>query len=255
VGKLSERSGRSTSKEESKYTVNDEMADNFEQELISLSSSVLPGAVPAPSVVVESPSSESSNESIPRVTVDCDEGGAPPPFEINVQRATPTNSGDDESCAEEETELHLDITTAKHMQPSRSRPLSVASHTLSESRTNSSLLAIPDNIGNMIRNLANRARGKTLSSNDPFLTPTTSVSDLRMSINTGMLKKRLDSFARRPESDTDSEVEEEKTQKSSNLCKSCTCFTSRLHKVKSSLKKIHFTCHYYVDPYGKNFGC
>ena len=222
------------------------MEDDFEQELISLSSSVLPGAVPAPSVVVESPSSDGSNESIPRVTVDCDEGGAPPPFEINVQRATPTNSGDDESCVEEETELHLDITTAKHIHPSRSRPLSVASHT----RTNSSLLAIPDNIGNLIRNLANRARGKTVSSNDP-LTPTTSVSDLRMSINTGLLKRRLDSFARPPESDTDSEVEEEKGQKSSRLCTSCTCFTSRLQKVKSSLKKIRFTCHYYVDPYGK----
>jgi len=233
------------------------MDDDFEKELISLSSSVLPGVVLAPSVMVESPSNESSKESIPRVTVDRDEGGAPPPFEINVQRATPTHSGDDESCVEEETELHLDITTAKHIQPSRSRPLSVASHTPSESGINSSLLAIPDSIGNMLRNLANRARGKTPS--DPFLTPTTSVSDLRMnSVNTGMLKKRLDSFARPPESDTDSEVDEEKTQKSSNLCKSCTCLTSRLHKIKSSWKKIHFTCHYYVDPYGKyiqNFGC
>lgn len=227
------------------------MDDNLDQELISLSSSVLPGAVPAPSVVVESLSTFCSNGSIPRVIVDCDEGGAPPPFEINVQRATPTNSGDDESCVEEETELHLDITTAKHIQPTRSRPLSVASHTLSETQTNSSLLAIPDSIGNMIRNLANKARGKAVPSSDPFLTPTTSVSDLRMSVNTGMLKKRLDSFARRPESDTDSEVEEEKAHKSSKLCKSCTCFTSRLHKIKSSLKKIRFTCRYYVDPYGK----
>jgi len=207
----------------------------------------LPGEIPTPEVVIVAPSSvsaTSSNVSLPRGLDDLDEGGAPPPLEINVQRATPTISIDDESCLEEETELQLDITTTKRHQ-NKGRPLSVASTT---SKTNSSLLALPDNMRSMIRNLADRARGN--KKGDPSITPATSVSDLRP-INTGLLRRRLDSFARRPESEMDSEVDDEKTKNYlSRLCRNCPFVRSRVTKLTSHFKKF-YTCRYYVDPYGK----
>ena len=216
----------------------------------------LPGQLPTPEVVIVAPANDSiasSNVSLPR-GLDClhEGGGAPPPFEINVQRATPTHSMDDESCLEEEAELQLSINTSKHHHhQNKSRPLSVAS---TASRTNSSLtlLAIPDNMRNLIRNLADRARGKKSdAATDPSLTPATSVSDLRP-INTGMLKKRLDSFARRPESETDSEGDDnEKTKNSFRLCRSCPRAQSHITKLTNHLKSVRCTCDYYVDPYGK----
>ena len=211
----------------------------------------LPGQLPTPEVVVVAPVNDSvasSNASLPRGLEDLHEGGAPPPFEINVQRATPTHSMDDESCLEEDTDLQLSVNIPKHQN--KSRPLSVAS---TASRTNSSLtlLALPDNMRNRIKNLVNRARGKNDAVTDLALTPATSVSDLRP-INTGMLKKRLDSFARRPESETDSEGEDnEKTKNSFRLCRSCPRAQSHIAKLTNHLKNFRCTCDYYVDPYGK----
>ena len=218
----------------------------------------LPGQLPTPEVVVIAPVNDSnagSNVSLPRGLDGLDEGGAPPPFEINVQRATPTHSLDDESCLEEDTELQLSINTSKH-QHNKSRPLSVAS---TASRTNSSLtlLALPDNMRNLIKRFANRARGEKSDETaaDLALTPATSVSDLRP-ISTGMLKRRLDSFARQPESETDSERDEnEKSKNSFRLCKMCPRAQSHITKLTNHLKRIRCTCDYYVDPYGKCMYC
>ena len=214
----------------------------------------LPGQLPTPEVVVVAPANDSvasSNASLPRGLESLHKGGAPPPFEINVQRATPTHSMDDESCLEEDTELQLSVNTTKHHHQNKSRPLSVAS---TASRTNSSLtlLALPDNMRSLIKNLADRARGKKSdAATDPGLTPATSVSDLRP-INTGLLKRRLDSFARRPESETDSEGEDnEKTKNSFRLCRSCPRAQSHITKLTNHLKSFRCTCDYYVDPYGK----
>lgn len=214
----------------------------------------LPGQLQTPEVVIDAPLEESTafnNASLKRGVNGLDEGGggAPPPFEINVERATPTNSMDDESCLEEETEIQLDNTTKHHQN--KSRPMSVLS---TASRTNSSLLALPDNMRNLLKNLANRARGKDVSRTiDLTLTPATSVSDLRP-INTGMLKRRLDSFARPPESETDSETEDEKAKNLFCLCKSCPRARTHITKVTNHLKKCRCcTCDYYVDPYGKHF--
>ena len=210
----------------------------------------LPGQFPTPEVVVVAPVNDSDagcNISLPRGLDGLDEGGAPPPFEINVQRATPTHSLDDESCLEEDTELQLSINTSKKQHQNKSRPLSVAS---TASKTNSSLtlLALPDNMRNLIKRFADRARGEK---SDEALTPATSVSDLRP-INTGMLKRRLDSFARRPESDTDSEGDgNEKSKNAFRLCRTCPRAQSHITKLTSHLKRIRCTCDYYVDPYGK----
>ena len=210
----------------------------------------LPGQLPTPEVVIVAPVNDSiasSNASLPSGLDGLGEGGAPPPFEINVQRATPTHSMDDESCLEEETELQLSTNTSKHFHQTKNRPLSVAS---TASRTNSSLtlLALPDNIGNLIRKFANRAQGKKSEGGaDLALTPATSVSDLRP-INTGMLKRRLDSFARQPESDTDSEGEDnEKSKKLFRLCRRCPRAQSHITKLTNHC----CTCDYYVDPYGE----
>ena len=206
----------------------------------------LPGQLPTPEVVVVGPMNDSAASSTTSLhgVADLHEGGAPPPFEINVERATPSNSIDDESCLEEETELQLSVNTTNP----KSRPLSVAS---TASRTNSSFLALPDNMRNLIKNFTDRARGKkTGGAMDFDLTPATSVTDLRP-INTGMLKRRLDSFARRPESDTDSEVDEEKAKNLSRLCKRCPHVQSHIAKLTNGLKSFHCTCDYYVDPYGK----
>ena len=212
----------------------------------------LPGQLPTPEVVVVAPVNDSIASSNASLPCGLDEGGAPPPFEINVQRATPTHSMDDESCLEEETELQLSVNTSKHHHhQNKSRPLSVAS---TASRTNSSLtlLALPDNMRNLIKNLADRARGKKGdAATDLGVTPATSVSDLRP-INTGMLKRRLDSFARRPESETDSEGEDNgKTKNSFRLCRSCPRAQSHITKLTNHLKSFRCTCDYYVDPYGK----
>ena len=210
----------------------------------------LPGHLPTPEVVVVAPLNEnttSSNTSLPHDAYDPCEKGVPPPFAINVRGATPTPSIDDESCLEEDTELQFSGNTTMHHQ-NKNRPLSVASAT---SRTNSSLLALPDTMRNLIRNLADRARGnKTDGAMDLGVTPATSVSDLRP-INTGLLKRRLDSFARQPESDADSEVDDEKTKNSSRLCKRCPHIQSHVTKLTNHLKSVRCTCNYYVDPYGK----
>lgn len=214
----------------------------------------LPGQLPTPEVVVVAPLNNSTTSSYAslREVADLHESGAaaPPPFEINVERATPSNSIDDESCLEEETELQSSVnnTTRSHHHNPKSRPLSVAS---TVSRSNSSFLAIPDNMRSLIRNLADRARGKKTGLGiDSDITPATSVTDLRP-INTGMLKRRLDSFARKPESDTDSEVDEEKAKKSFRLCRRCPQIQSHVAKLTNRLKSFHCTCDYYVDPYGK----
>ena len=210
----------------------------------------LPGQLPTPEIVVVAPLNDSTTSSYAslREVADLHEGGAPPPFEINVERATPSNSIDDESCLEEETELQSSVNTTKPHHHPKSRPLSVAS---TVSRSNSSFLALPDNMRNLIRNLADRARGKkTGGGMDSDITPATSVTDLRP-INTGMLKRRLDSFARRPESDTDSEVDDEKAKKSFRLCRRCPHVQSHIAKLTNGLKSFHCTCDYYVDPYGK----
>lgn len=210
----------------------------------------LPGHLPTPEVVVVAPLNEnttSSNTSLPHNAYGLCEEGAPPPFAINVHGATPTPSIDDESCLEEDTELHLSDNTTIHHQ-NKTRPLSVASAT---SRTNSSLLALPDNMRSLIRSLANRARGeKTDGAMDLGVTPATSVSDLRP-INSGLLRRRLDSFARRPESDADGEVDDEKTKNSFRLCKRCPRIQSHVAKLTNHLKSVRCTCNYYVDPYGK----
>lgn len=206
----------------------------------------LPGEMPAaPEVIIVTPSSDSvasSSASLPRGVDDLNESGAPPPFEINVQRATPTNSLDDESCLEEETELQISITTTKQ---NKNRPLSVAS------TASNSLLGLPNNMRNIIKSFADRARGKPVGrSMDLSITPATSVSDLRH-IDTGKLKRRLDSFARRPESEAESEVDDEKTKNLSRLCSRWPHFRSHVTKLINRFKTFRCTCDYYIDPYGK----
>lgn len=212
----------------------------------------LPGQLLTPEVVIVAPENDnpaSNNASLPRGVCGLDEGDAPPPFEINVRRATPTLSIDDESCLEElETELQLSVTTTKHTHRTnmtKSRPLSVAS---TASKTNSSLLALPNNMRNKLRNLARRKKGEGIM--DSSITPATSISDLRP-INTGMLKKRLDSFARQSESESESEVDDTKSKNSFGLCRRCPHVQSHITKFINHLKSFRCTCDYYVDPYGE----